>query len=121
MRAFIICKLLGCNNAKALGMQDRLIGDDQISASSIWRYTHRASNGRLNFKAGGNRVGAWSSLHNDQKQWLRVDFGRLVTITGISTQGRQDFDQYVTSYTISFSDSGYHYRKYESSGVVRVS
>ena len=102
-------------------MENRHIDDNQISASSIWRYDHRASNGRLNFKAGGGRTGAWSSQHNDQNQWFKVDFGRSAIITGISTQGRQDATQFVTSYTISSSDSGYYYRKYKLSGVERVS
>ena len=102
-------------------MENRHISENQISTSSIWNYYHRASNGRLNFRAGGSRTGAWSALYNDQNQWFKVDFGRPATITGISTQGRSDRDQFVTSYTISFNRNGYHYRKYESSGVIRVS
>ena len=77
-------------------MENGAISDDQITASSIWNSESRASNGRLNFIATGrSRTGSWMSKTKDRNQWLQVDFQRSVIITGISTQGRQEVNQFV--------------------------
>ena len=89
-------------------MENGEISDDQITSSSYWYdywYNHGAANGRLNFVRDSYRTGAWSSQTNDINQWLQVDFQRSTIVTGISTQGRQDQEQFVKSYTISFSDN----------------
>ena len=95
-----------------LGMQSRAIPDKHISASSIWNHGHRAANGRLHFQAGGGRTGAWSAKHNNKNQWLQVYFGKWVKITRISTQGRSDANQWVKSYTLSYSYDGVWWYRY---------
>ena len=104
-------------------MANNEIGDDQITASSQWRskeYYHGPNNGRLNFISTPGKTGAWSSEKNDHNQWLQVDFLRPTTITGISTQGRQDDDQHVKNYTISFADDGKNFYCYVAGGTLTV-
>ena len=100
-----------------LGMESRKITDVQITASTVWDAAHGATNGRLNFKAGGGKTGAWSALRNDVHQWLQVDLGAKTEVTGIQIQGRQDVDEWVTSFTISYSSNGTNYTLYQNSKV----
>ena len=97
-------------------MENGEISDDQITSSSDFDRHLRGANGRLN-----NRTGAWSSQKDDLNQWLQVDFQRSTIITGISTQGRQGPNQFVKSYTISFSDSGKDFTGYKVGKILMVS
>ena len=98
-------------------MESRKISDDQITASTEYNAVHGATNGRLNFKAGGGKTGAWSALRNDVHQWLQVDLGAATEVTGIQIQGRQEADQWVTSFKISYSSDGTTYTPYQNSKV----
>ena len=98
-------------------MESRKITDDQITASTEFNAAHGATNGRLNFKAGDGKTGAWSALRNDVHQWLQVDLGAETEVTGVQIQGRQDADQWVTSFTISYSSDGTTYTPYQNSEV----
>lgn len=98
-------------------MESKYILDSQITASSEWNSNHGPSNARLNFQAGGGRTGAWSSKTNDVNQWLQVDLGQKTRVTGIRTQGRSDFDQWVTSFTVSYSDDGVNFTPYNPNTV----
>ena len=95
-------------------MESRAIPDAQVTASSEWNSQHGASNGRLNFQAGGGRTGAWSAKSNDLNQWLQVDLGHVTEVTGIKTQGRSDNNQWVTSYTVSYSNDGINFATYKN-------
>ncbi|XP_028411622.1 EGF-like repeat and discoidin I-like domain-containing protein 3 [Dendronephthya gigantea] len=106
--------------AFALGMEDGSILDSQITASSNWNNNHRGANGRLNFTPHSGRTGAWSALSNDINQWLQVNFQRLTLIAGISTQGRSDYNQFVRSYTISFSKAGGYFTYYTQREATKV-
>ena len=103
--------------SEPLGMESRKITDGQITASTVWNAAHGATNGRLNFKAGGGKTGAWSSLRNDVHQWLQVNLGAKTEVTGIQIQGRQETGQWVTSFTISYSGNGTAYTPYQNSKV----
>ncbi|XP_031569140.1 uncharacterized protein LOC116303695 [Actinia tenebrosa] len=96
----------------ALGLQSQVVSDSQMSASSKWNSAHRAANGRLHFRAGGKRTGAWSAKYDNAEQWLQVDFRKIAKITKIATQGRQDHDQWVKSYTLSYSRDGVFWAQY---------
>ena len=100
-----------------LGMESRKITDGQITASTEFNAARGATNGRLNFKAGGGKTGAWSALRNDVHQWLQVGLGAKTEVTGIQIQGRQDVDQWVTSFTISYSSNGTTFTPYQNSKV----
>ena len=94
-------------------METRLIEDGQITASSEYSSNHAAIQARLNFKAGGGKQGGWSARYSDAKQWIQVALGSYTTLTGIATQGRNDYDQWVTSYYLQYSDDGVTFDDYK--------
>ena len=87
----------------SLGLEDGRIQDGAMSASSAYNNNHAAKLGRLNLKAKAGNAGAWCVLTRDTNQWLQIDLGRGTTVTKVATQGRQDHNQWVTSYAISYS------------------
>ncbi|CAH3171312.1 unnamed protein product [Porites evermanni] len=98
-------------------METKNITDRQITASTEYNAGTGATNGRLNFKPGGGKSGAWSARQNDVHQWLQVDLEGKTEVTGIEIQGRQDDDQWVTNFTISYSSDGTTYTSYQNSKV----
>ena len=111
--------LIVCSEPKKLGMQNGLISDSQISASTEWHPSYGPSNSRLFYTPHNGRTGAWSSKTNDINQWLQVDFKQPTAIVGISTQGRAN-TQYVKSYTLSYSQDGLSFQAYKPHGVLKV-
>lgn len=96
--------------------------DGAFSASSSYDANHGPARSRLNLHSDNKgRKGAWSSKTNDGKQWLQIDFGELVHVTKVATQGRQDADQWVTKYTLSYSVDGIHWAEYKENSVTWVS
>ncbi|EDO29609.1 predicted protein, partial [Nematostella vectensis] len=89
-----------------LGVQSGFIKDAQMTASSIWDNNHGAANARLNRQKIGARTGAWSAKHNNRLQWLQVDLGKLSKVVKVATQGRQDLNQWVTTYKLAYSRDG---------------
>ena len=90
-----------------LGMENGRILNGSITASSQENENVGPENARLNFK------GAWSPLNVEQNQWLQVDFGAETRVTAISTQGRHNFDFWVESYTLRYSDDGSNFEHYQ--------
>ncbi|XP_028411999.1 venom prothrombin activator oscutarin-C non-catalytic subunit-like [Dendronephthya gigantea] len=103
----------------ALGMENGDIKDEQITAKSQWTTKHRAANGRLNFTPRDGRTGAWTSRYNNRYQWFQVDFQRFTLVTGISTQGRNSYNQFVKSYIVSSSEDGEKFQKYLQNGTAK--
>lgn len=88
----------------SLGMEDGRIKDSALSASSIYNANTAAKRGRLNLVApSSSHSGAWCVKTKDANQWIQIDLGRPTTVTKVATQGRQDYDQWVTSYAVSYS------------------
>ena len=98
-------------------METKKITDGQITASTEYNAANGATNGRLNFKAGEGKTGAWSARQNDVHQCLQVDLEGKTELTGIKIQGRQEDDQWVTNFTISYSSDGTTYTSYQNSKV----
>ncbi|XP_019715036.1 coagulation factor V-like [Hippocampus comes] len=107
------CELDGCS--VPLGMENGLIEDRRISASSVnsnWYFgAWSPFFARLN-KQGA--VNAWQAKYRDMKQWLQVELPDVMKITGIVTQGAKSLgkEMYVTTYTLKYSDNGIHWRDY---------
>ena len=97
-------------------MESREIHDDQITASSQYP-SYPPSSARLNLIL---EQGAWSARTEDLHQWLQVDFERSTIITGISTQGIHYGSEFVTNYTISFSNDEQNFYGYKPRGVLKV-
>lgn len=73
---------------------------------------HAAWLGRLGRKKRGGYAGAWCARYNNHYQWMKFDLSRPMRITKVATQGRQDYNQWVTRYTISSSLDGTHWAIY---------
>uniref|UniRef100_A0A8C8AQ69 Milk fat globule EGF and factor V/VIII domain containing n=1 Tax=Otus sunia TaxID=257818 RepID=A0A8C8AQ69_9STRI len=103
------CEMNGCS--EPLGMKSRLISDQQITASSVFKtwgidaFTWHPHYARLD-KTG--KTNAWTALHNDRSEWLQIDLRDQKKVTGIITQGARDFGyiQYVAAYKVAYSDNG---------------
>ena len=110
----------GCN--APLGMENGLISDAQISASSEWDNNHGADRARLNGRRINLKKGAWSSRYNTLGQWLQVDLETYATVTGLATRGRSDADQWVTKYRMQYSNDGvnFHWYREQTVGSVKV-
>ena len=102
-------------------MENGQILDSQITTSSEYDSNHGAANGRLNFVAAGGKTGAWSARTSDVNQWLQVDLLGITKVTGIKTQGREDCcNQWVKTYTISYSNDGTTFTNYTQDNQVKV-
>ena len=98
-------------------MENHLIKDAQITASSSHYHTNNA---RLNLKASssGGKRGSWSAASHDPNPWIQVALGSFTNITGIATQGRYGGSyrriQWVTKYQLQYSDDGVNFRYYQA-------
>ena len=97
-------------------MESGAIVDSQISASTIWDANHAAHQARLHFKVKGLIRGGWSSLPNDNNQWLQVDLQQTTRVTRIATQGRNGHPQWVTKYKLQYGEDGHTFRFYRRIG-----
>uniref|UniRef100_A0A8C5FVB2 ferroxidase n=1 Tax=Gadus morhua TaxID=8049 RepID=A0A8C5FVB2_GADMO len=101
------CELDGCS--VPLGMEDGLIKDHQITASS--RATSwfggpwNPSLARLNLQG---TVNAWQAL------WLQIELTEVKKITGIITQGAKSMgkEMYIVSFTLEYSEDGVRWTQY---------
>jgi hypothetical protein len=48
--------------------------------------------------------GGWCSQHNAVGQWIQLDNGKIGSISGVITQGRKDYDQWVQSFKVKYKD-----------------
>ncbi|XP_067016648.1 uncharacterized protein [Acropora muricata] len=112
-------EVFGCKQEcqGALGMESRTINNAQIAASSQWDQNHAAIQGRLNFQTSGIKQGAWSARFNDKNQWLQIDLQAVYTkVTAVASQGRHQSNQWVTKYTLQFSNDGIFFQNYREEG-----
>ena len=103
-----------------LGLEDGRILAGHLRASSSYNYKHGPDRARLNIYAGHGRTGAWVARQRNTKQWLQVDLRGMSVIKGIATQGRREAHQWVSSYTLSYSPSGYRFKHYVAYGRLKV-
>ena len=95
-------------------MSSGAINNGQITASSEWDGNHAANQGRLFFTRTGRKAGSWSSRRNDGNQWLQIDLGgHHDNVTGVATQGRNDYSQWVAKYKLMYSYDGVNFQYYK--------
>ncbi|KAM6179045.1 contactin-associated protein-like 5 isoform 2-T2 [Rhynchocyon petersi] len=58
-------------------------------------------------------IGGWSPANSNSQQWLQMDLGNRVEITAVATQGRHGSSDWVTSYSLMFSDTGRNWKQYK--------
>ncbi|KAK2528910.1 F8 [Columba guinea] len=111
IRTTLRMELIGCDLnscSMPLGMEDRGIPDQRISASSYstsvfssWSPSHA----RLNLQG---RTNAWRPESNSPSEWLQVDFEITKKVTAIITQGAKAVftHMFVKEFAVSSSQNG---------------
>lgn len=104
-------------------MESGHLPDHAISASTSYDAKYIPQFSRLNRINTKGKAGAWCSRSSDANQWLQVYFGRETTVTKVATQGRYDYNNWVMSYSLSYSVDGTHWAWYRllSNGYIKVS
>ena len=104
-----------------LGLQNYGILDSQISASSVHTILQSAAYARINLqRISGGPSGGWRADKSDKKPWIQVDFREQVSVNEIKTQGRNDVNNYVKRYTVSYSNAGSVFQYYKENGEIKV-
>lgn len=69
-----------------------------------------------------NAASNWSAGSNDTNQWLRIDLGGPARIAAIGTAGRRNgrYQQWVTSYKVSYSKDGTNWTFYPANDDPKV-
>lgn len=111
-------KILYQDCAQPLGMENRKVKDDQITASNYFK-DYEPHEGRLNLKGGRG----WRPEYTRPAEYLQIDFKREVNITAVATQGGQSTSNlymYVKEYKLSMSDDGQNWNEYTENGKTKV-
>ena len=90
--------LLPCQ--EKLGLEIGNITDNQLQSSSDVSNGAGKQQWRLNQVPKPDVPGGWVALESDNQPWLQISLYRQTLITGIIVQGREDEDQWVTSYKV---------------------
>ena len=61
---------------------------------------------RLQARNYGSTRGGWIAKYRNTHQFLQIDLGISSRVKRIATQGRYDANQWVKSYTVSYSNNG---------------
>ena len=77
----------------------RLLSYEQISVSSELNGFHGAASARPNSRH------FWCSAINDLKQFLQIDFIKIVLLTGIEVRGLTDHDYGAKSFLLTYKTS----------------
>ncbi|KAM8953398.1 epithelial discoidin domain-containing receptor 1 isoform 2-T2 [Pelodytes ibericus] len=99
----------------ALGMQDRTIPDEDITASSAWSDSTEAKHSRLESNDGD---GAWcpaESVYPNNEEYLQVDLRTLYFLTLVGTQGRDGGGlgkEFARHYQLRYSRDGYKWAQW---------
>ena len=91
-----------------------------MRASSEWDRYHAAYLARLNLKPRGRFKGGWSAKKNNRKQWIQVNFRRPVRFSKVAMQGREDANQFVTSFAVAYSPDGYRWTPFKANSRLKV-
>uniref|UniRef100_A0A8D2D841 Coagulation factor VIII n=1 Tax=Sciurus vulgaris TaxID=55149 RepID=A0A8D2D841_SCIVU len=125
IRSTLRMELMGCDLNSCsipLGMENKLISDAQITASSSFTNmfaTWSPSQARLHLQG---RTNAWRPQVNNPKEWLQVDFQKTMKVTGIITQGVKSLltSMFVKEFLISSSQDGHQWTLFLQNGKVKV-
>uniref|UniRef100_A0A8C8SKA0 Discoidin, CUB and LCCL domain containing 1 n=1 Tax=Pelusios castaneus TaxID=367368 RepID=A0A8C8SKA0_9SAUR len=105
----------GCN--KSLNPDDGVIPNSQIMATSSWEETNeigesiRWSPDKAWLQLQGH---SWASNHSSHREWLEIDLGEKMRLTGIRTTGStvQNFNFYIKTFTMNYKNNNSKWRPY---------
>ncbi|XP_076857525.1 discoidin, CUB and LCCL domain-containing protein 2 [Brachyhypopomus gauderio] len=112
-------KTSGCYGT--LGLESGVVGDSQISTSSVWEWGRQGDEPSVWAASGARlkRAGLpWVAAHSDTQQWIQVDLKREKKITGIITSGSTlpEHQYYVSTYRVHYSNDGQDWKAYQEVG-----
>ncbi|XP_011663055.2 uncharacterized protein LOC589087 [Strongylocentrotus purpuratus] len=102
----LVKMMIASSSQEQLGMQDGRITDAQITASSCYDQNHCTDRARLNQPRTSSKTGAWSARTNTPDQFIQADLRQLHEVSGIMSQGRNGYTQWVTSFRVLYSIDG---------------
>ncbi|TSM60558.1 Contactin-associated protein like 5-2 [Bagarius yarrelli] len=82
-----------------------------FKSSSHFSESRAANFAKLNRRDGG---GGWSPQLTDRSPWLQLDLRARMEVTAVATQGRHGSHDWVSGYTLLYSDSGSVWRQYRN-------
>ena len=91
-----------------------------FTASSMYNHYYGPWSARLQAQNRGRTKGAWVAKYRNRNQWLQVDLGVTTRVKRIATQGRYDANQWVKSYTMSYSNNGVRFVPYRRGRRIQV-
>ena len=97
-------------------MESGAILDSWINSSSEDGPTYQDHLARLHIQRTAYSAGGWAARDRDTNQWLQVDLQRTTRVTGIATQGRSDFNQWVKTYKLQYGEDGHTLKFYRGNG-----
>lgn len=101
-------------------MQNERIPDSALRASTEYHAAYKAINGRLHFLYRSGRIGAWAAQRNDAFQFLQANLSDWTKVTRVAIQGRQDADQWVQSFSLSYGYDNVFFKEYTEDGLQKV-
>jgi len=96
-----------------------IIPDSFMRASTTHSDSYLPSYARLH----GDRGDGWCALYSDDtpNDWLQIDFGKIIKVCGVATQGDINGNEWITEFKLSFSSSGDSWKNYrDTNGVMMV-
>lgn len=104
-----------------LGIRDGRVTRAMFTASSMYNHYYGPWSARLQAQNRGSTKGGWLAKYRNTRQWLQIDLGATSRVKRIATQGRYDANQWVKSYTVSYSNNGVRFYPYKHGRRVKVS
>ena len=98
-----------------LGMSDGRIANYRLTASSMYNNFYGPWSARLQSRKGG-----WVAKSSDRQPWIQADFETMSRVKGIAIQGRYNANQFVKSFTLSYSQSRSRFYPYREGRGTKV-
>ncbi|XP_069674564.1 lactadherin-like isoform X2 [Periplaneta americana] len=95
--------------SRPLGLMSGSVHDWQLSASSSFPADKDPECHVRYARLHQPRGRAWCAKHKSPNEWILVDLGVAAQITGVMTQGRGDRDEWVTDFTLSYSQDAFRW------------
>ncbi|XP_078351880.1 contactin-associated protein-like 5 [Oculina patagonica] len=82
-----------------------------ITASTARSSSHQPYYGRLN----GDRGDGWCAKLDDNTpyDWLQIDFGKVIEVCGVATQGDINSNEWPIEFKLHFSSDGNNFKRYK--------
>ena len=94
-------------------MENGKFDNTRITSSSFWKDLS-PEKGRL------NGTSCWSAGENNKYQWIQVDLCKERVLTAIATQGRKSAEEWVVSYSVSYSLDRDNFENYKINEKIEV-